>query len=41
MVGVASPRAVNDYCRGKAYFAAIPRWHDWIVATAAGWKQKL
>ena len=41
MVGVASPRAVNDYCRGKAYFAAMPRWRDWIAGSAAAWKQPL
>lgn len=41
MIGVASPRAINDYCRGKAYFAAIPRWREWIVSTAAKFGQKL
>jgi secreted trypsin-like serine protease len=41
MVGASSPRAVNDYCRGRAYFAAIPRWRDWIVSAAAGFGQKL
>ena len=41
MIGVASPRANNDYCRGKAYFAAIARWKPWILSAAAAFKQKL
>lgn len=41
LVGVSSPRATNDYCRGKAYFAAIPRWKPWILAAAAHFGQKL
>jgi secreted trypsin-like serine protease len=40
-IGVASPRDNNDYCRGKAYFASIPRWKAWILSAAAGFKQKL
>ena len=41
MIGVASPRDNNDYCRGKAYFASVARWTSWINATAARFGQKL
>ena len=34
MIGVAAPRSSNDYCRGTAYFASVPRLKPWIVAAA-------
>lgn len=34
LIGVSSPRAVNDYCRGSAHFVSIARWRAWIAATA-------
>lgn len=41
LIGVSSPKSVNDYCRGSAHFASIPRWRDWIVATAKALGQPL
>ncbi len=41
LIGVSSPRATNDYCRGTAHFAAIPRWKPWLEAAAAAFGQKL
>jgi secreted trypsin-like serine protease len=34
LVGVSSPRANNDYCRGSAWYANLARWRSWIRATA-------
>jgi secreted trypsin-like serine protease len=34
LIGVSSPRANNDYCRGTAWFANLARWRDWIETTA-------
>lgn len=41
LVGVSSPRANNDYCRGTAWFANLARWHDWIATTARDLGQPL
>lgn len=41
LIGVSSTRAVNDSCRGKAWYAAIPRWKPWLQAAAAALGQKL
>jgi secreted trypsin-like serine protease len=41
MIGVASPLANPDYCRGSAYFVSLPRWTSWIKSTAANFKQPL
>jgi secreted trypsin-like serine protease len=41
LIGVASPRGNNDYCRGTAYFVALERWKGWITATAKGFGQPL
>jgi len=41
LVGVANSRRSADYCRGKAYFAAIGRWMSWIETTAASLGQPL
>ena len=41
LIGVSSPRAVNDNCRGRAWFASIARWTPWIETAAAAFSQKL
>lgn len=41
LIGVSSPRSVNDYCRGSAHFISIARWRDWIAGTAAKLGQPL
>ena len=41
LIGVSSPRSSNDYCRGKAWYAAIPRWKPWLEAAASAFGQKL
>lgn len=41
LVGVSSPRASNDYCRGTAWFANLGRWRDWIETTARDLGQPL
>jgi secreted trypsin-like serine protease len=41
LIGVSSARDNNDYCRGKVYFAAIPRWKPWIATAAAAFSQTL
>jgi secreted trypsin-like serine protease len=41
LIGVSSPRANNDYCRGTAWFANLGRWRDWIVTTAGTLGQPL
>lgn len=41
LVGVSSPRANNDYCRGTAWFANLGRWRDWIETTARNLGQPL
>ena len=41
LVGVSSPRANNDYCRGTAWFANLGRWRDWIETTARDLGQPL
>ncbi|MEO6013867.1 MAG: trypsin-like serine protease [Devosia sp.] len=41
LIGVSSPRNVNDYCRGSAHYVSIARWRDWIVATAKALGQPL
>lgn len=34
LIGVSAPRGATDYCRGTAWYAGIPRWRDWIRASA-------
>ena len=41
LVGVSSPRANNDYCRGSAWVANLARWQDWIATTARDLGQPL
>ena len=41
MIGVASPKTNDDYCRGSAYFVSLPRWTSWIESAAAAFKQRL
>jgi secreted trypsin-like serine protease len=41
LIGVSSPRAVNDYCRGSAHYVSIARWRNWIVTTARSLGQPL
>lgn len=41
LIGVSSPKSQNDYCRGSAHFASIPRWRDWIIDTAKALGQAL
>jgi len=41
MIGVASPKTNDDYCRGSAYFVSLPRWTSWIESAAAAFKQPL
>jgi secreted trypsin-like serine protease len=35
LIGVSASRDAADYCRGTAWYASIPRWHDWIERSAA------
>lgn len=41
LIGVSAPRNATDFCRGKAWYASVPHWHDWLVTTAAKLGQKL
>ena len=41
LIGVSSPKSVNDYCRGSAHYVSIARWRSWIVSTAKALGQPL
>ena len=41
LIGVSSPRSVNDYCRGSAHYVSVARWRSWIVSTAKALGQPL